>query len=111
MVVMVCLGVRYLNATHLATDLRWPFSPSARRKPACRLLRSCPGLLYRIQDVSMPFASGEIASPPATPWWKNAQLIFSSGNMFLSTLTELLTGLTIHVKLNVGIWYFCVSNG
>src|SRR6478609_4350390 len=90
--VMVCLGVRYLKATHLATDLRCPLRPKASRKPACRLLKSWPGLLYKIQDVSMPLACGEMASPPATPWWKNAQLIFSSVKRVLSTPTVMLDG-------------------
>src|SRR5262249_20051571 len=66
--VMVCLGVRYLKATHFATPLRWPLSPSASRNPACLLLRSCPGLLYRIHEVSIPLACGEMDRPADTPW-------------------------------------------
>jgi hypothetical protein len=110
MEVMVCFGVRYLNAIHFAIDFKCPFRPRANRNPAWRLLRS-GGLLNMIQDVSIPVASREIVSPAATPAWKKAQPTFSSVKTLFSAETVVLEGFIKQLRLNPGIGNLSVTRG
>ena len=110
MEVMVCFGVKYLKATHLASDLRCPFNPRARRNPAC-LLVSSTGLLKSIHDVSMPLASLEIVNPAAVPLWKNAHTARSSVKAALSALKVTFDGFTWHCRVKAGTGTFSVSKG
>lgn len=108
--VMLCFGVRYLKESHLAMFLRWPFKPRPKSNPACLLLNSA-GLLYAIQDVSIPLARREMLRPAETPAWKNAHANFSSVYVDRSALTVLLRGFIVQRVVNPCRGYFSVTSG